>query len=124
MGAVMAAHVISAQMTTRDWRTVVDQQVVPGFNRELFISQRASIPDLDAESRATGKYSGFSIREYREESATVQLLVKSPEGMQLATSVSLRWSDGDWKIEPAADGSLHWGMSVMQTSGGFVTWDD
>ncbi|MEU4172835.1 hypothetical protein AB0F46_38875 [Streptomyces sp. NPDC026665] len=122
MGAVMAAHVIPAQMTTRNWRTVVAQQVVPGFSRDLFISQRASIPELDAESRATGEFSGFSLKQYADDTATVQLLVKSSEGLQAATSVSLRWSGGDWKVEPAVDGSLHWGMDFMQTAGGFVMW--
>jgi hypothetical protein len=122
MGAVMAAHVIPAQMTGPDWRVVVDEQVVPGFGRDLFVSQRSSIDDTQLKTRQAGSYAGFAVGDYDKESATVKMLVKSPQGSFVSTTVSVRWSGGDWKVEPRTDGGLHSKVTTAGGPDGFVQW--
>ncbi|MCX4564508.1 hypothetical protein AB0H69_47045 [Streptomyces phaeochromogenes] len=119
----MAAHVIPAQMTGSGWRAVVDEQVVPGFGRDLFVSQRSSIDDADLKNRQTGGYAGFSVADYNTKNAKVNLLVKSPQGSLVSTTVSVRWSGGDWKVEPRTDGGLHSKVTATGGPGGFVQWE-
>ncbi|WP_331740230.1 hypothetical protein OG613_45740 (plasmid) [Streptomyces sp. NBC_00015] len=122
MGAVMAAHVIPAQMTSANWRAVTRDQVVAGFGRDLYVSQRGSLSQGGLESSRNGTYAGFLLSQFTTTRATVGVLIKSPEGPYFTTSVSLRWSGGDWKVMPGNDGSLHTEMSAASSTDGFVLW--
>ncbi|MGW0872145.1 hypothetical protein ACWD3Z_16845 [Streptomyces sp. NPDC002740] len=122
MGAVLAAHVIPAQMTSPDWRAVTRDQVVAGFGRDLFVSQRGSISEARLKTRRNGTYAGFLLAEYSPAAATVDVLIKSPDGPYFSTSVRLLWSGGDWKVRPANDGGLHTELSSVSGTDGFVLW--
>lgn len=120
-GAVLAAHIIPVQLSGAAWRTVAEQQVVPGKPRDRFVNSKAGADETDPEKSAVGRFVGFSLVSYSGDLATVRLLVTNPMGGYLATSVSVRWRDGDWKVEPRDDGSLY--SSVEQAEpGGFVMW--
>jgi hypothetical protein len=123
MGAVMAAHVIPSQMTGPHWRTVAEEQIVAGFRRDLFVSQRGSLSDAVLESRKKGTYTGFMVSEYSDTSATVSEIIRSPDGPYFSTEVHLQWSGGDWKVNPVSDGGLHSGMSSVNGTDGFVQWE-
>ncbi|MER5201225.1 hypothetical protein ACWD3J_47500 [Streptomyces sp. NPDC002755] len=122
MGAVLAAHVIPAQMTSPDWRAVTRDQVVAGFGRDLFVSQRGSFSDTRLKNRRNGTYTGFLLAKYSPKAATVDVLIKSPEGPYYTTSVQMAWSGGDWKIQPANDGGLHTEVAAVNNTDGFVLW--
>ncbi|TRO56026.1 hypothetical protein [Streptomyces sp. IB201691-2A2] len=122
MGAVLAAHVIPAQMTSPAWREAVDGQVVAGFGRDLFAAQRATLSDRGLRTGKPGRYMGFALTNYDDKSAKVDLLIKSSRGSLATTTVSLRWSTGDWKIEPGNDGGLHSGLDAVSSADGFVPW--
>ncbi|MEU6602919.1 hypothetical protein [Streptomyces flaveolus] len=123
MGAVMAAHIIPAQMTGPDWRSVIDEQVVAGFGRNLFVSQRSSLADTSLKTRQSGRYMGFAVEDYDKDSAKVNVLIKSPQGSFITTTVSVRWSNGDWKVEPGNDGGLHSTVTAVGGPDGFVQWE-
>ncbi|KPI13178.1 hypothetical protein OK074_8825 [Actinobacteria bacterium OK074] len=121
-GAALAAHVIPSQMSGPNWRTAADQQVVAGRGRDLFVSQRTAVGDVpapDAGSAAT--YAGFSVTSYKSSAAAVALLIKSSSGYS-TTSINLRWSGGDWKVVPGADGSLHTQVTSVAGPTGFLLW--
>ncbi|WP_329352965.1 hypothetical protein OG226_49490 [Streptomyces sp. NBC_01261] len=122
MGAVLAAHVIPAQMTSTGWRAVARDQVVAGFGRDLFVSQRDSLSDARLKTHKNGTYAGFLLADYSPDAATVDELIRSPEGPYYSTSVRLEWSGGDWKIKPANDGGLHTELSSESGTDGFVLW--
>ncbi|MET8948221.1 hypothetical protein ABZX30_32985 [Streptomyces sp. NPDC004542] len=122
MGAVLAAHVIPAQMTSPDWRAVTRDQVVAGFGRDLFVSQRSSFSDTRLKTRKNGSYAGFLLAEYSSDAATVDVLIKSPGGAYFSTSVRLLWSGGDWKVRPANDGGLHTELTAADGTDGYVLW--
>ncbi|MEU9136156.1 hypothetical protein AB0D33_09345 [Streptomyces sp. NPDC048404] len=122
-GATLAAHVIPSQMSGSDWRTVTEQQVVPGRGRDMFAFQRGTVQSTDSRTSGTAvaSYAGFSVSSYTDRTATVRLLLKSAQGYA-ATDISLRWSGGDWKVQPDDNGSLHSPVSAVQSTNGFVLW--
>ncbi|MGW1034431.1 hypothetical protein ACWD4Z_19840 [Streptomyces antibioticus] len=121
-GAVLAAHVIPSHMSGSDWRTVTEQQVVAGQGRDMFEFQRATVRDTDAPNGAeVASYAGFSVVSYEDTAAVIRLLLKSTQGYAV-TTVSLRWSGGDWKVRPDDNGSLHSPVSAVQSAGGFTLW--
>ncbi|UNZ16271.1 hypothetical protein [Streptomyces sp. 891-h] len=122
MGAVMAAHGILTHMSSADWRTVAEQQLVPGDGKKQFISQRSTVSQAEVEGQEPGVYSGFSVPSYSEKAAEVRILIKSASGSLSATTVSMRWNGGDWKVEPRSNGSLFSSPTSAMSNGGYVKW--
>ncbi|MFE5141194.1 hypothetical protein ACFRDV_26570 [Streptomyces fagopyri] len=123
MGAVLAATVIPTRMSGSEWRTVTDQQVVAGQGRRLFVFQRTAVPDTDSSDGApvSSSYAGFRVTSYTGEAATVMLLIKNDQGFA-RTSVSVRWSGGDWKIQPDGSGGLYSQLAPEQSAVGYTLW--
>jgi len=120
-GAALAAHIIPVQLSGPAWRTVAEQQMVPGGPRDRFVTSKARANRAGTGQGAVGRFAGFSVASYSRDSATVQLLVTNPMGGYRSTSVSVRWRDGDWKVAPADDGALYT-PAQQANPGGFVTW--
>ncbi|AZS86474.1 hypothetical protein ACIQKE_13455 [Streptomyces griseoviridis] len=121
LGAVLAAHTVPVGTSGADWRTVTEQQVVPGAARDKFVTRKAAAPTTDPDTSSAGRFAGFSVESYAAGRATVGLLLTNPLGGYLSTSVSLRWRDGDWKVALQDDGSLYSAASQAQPNG-FVMW--
>ncbi|MFJ6464631.1 hypothetical protein ACIQM0_26985 [Streptomyces sp. NPDC091387] len=121
-GAALAAHIIPSQMSGPGWRTVTKRQVVEGNGRKMFEFIRSTVQDTDGESgRAEASYAGFSVTSYKSTAATVKLLLKSDEG-SAETVIRLRWSGGDWKVVPDANGGMHSPLASVQSTNGFLLW--
>jgi len=123
MGAALAATVIPSQMSGSQWRTVTDQQVVAGKGREMFVFQRTVVPDTDSSNSApsTSSYAGFQVTSYTSRAATVELLIKNDQGYA-KTSIDVRWSGGDWKIQPDGSGGLYSQLASAQNVVGYTLW--
>ncbi|WP_369186664.1 hypothetical protein [Streptomyces sp. R08] len=124
IGAVLAASVIPSQMSGSHWRTVTEEQVVAGQGREMWEFQRGTVQDIDGAAAAdtsVASYVGFSVTSYTSSAATVRLLLKSDQGYA-ATTITLRWSGGDWKVLPDGNGALHSPVSSAQSTIGFTLW--
>ncbi|MEU9546789.1 hypothetical protein [Streptomyces mirabilis] len=120
-GAVLAAHVIPVQLSGASWRIVAEQQIVPGESRDAFVTARTAAEETNPRDDAVGRFTGFSVESYSEDSATIRLLVTNPVGGHLSTTVAVRWRDGDWKVALQDDGSLY--SSVKQASpSDFIMW--
>lgn len=122
-GAVLAAHVIPAQLSGTGWRAAAEQQLVPGRPRDRFVTTKADTSTTDPEADLSGRFVGFSLASYSGASATVRLLLTNPVGGYLSTSVSLRWRDGDWKVALLNDGSLYTPVRQAKPSG-FSAWGE
>ncbi|MEU7486831.1 hypothetical protein [Streptomyces sp. NPDC042319] len=121
-GAAMAAHAITDKLSYAGWRDVVEKQFVPGTTRDKLEADRAKRKDHPRNGTAeSGDFYGFTVMTYSKQQATVQMLMKI-DGQYASTSVSMKWLDGDWKVEVQPDGSPYSGFA--QTSGpeGFVVW--
>jgi len=121
MGAVLAAHIIPVQMSGAAWRTVAEQQLVPGEPRDRFVTGKTTTDETSPENSAIERFAGFSVASYSNDTATVRLLAASPVGGYLSMSVSVRWRDGDWKVAPQEDGSAY-SPAKQAPPGGFVMW--
>ncbi|SER74582.1 hypothetical protein SAMN04487983_102178 [Streptomyces sp. yr375] len=125
-GAVLAAHVIPSQMSGPRWREVARTQLVPGSGQREFIAARATVSDAEAGASPgeLGTYDGFNVLDYTADRATVQLLVRRPDGAYVATSVAVSWQSGDWKLAPQSDGALTSAFVAVSGTTGFVVWED
>ncbi|WP_018544801.1 hypothetical protein [Streptomyces sp. LaPpAH-108] len=125
VGSVLAAQVITSQMSEAHWRTVADRQLVPGRGRDRFVFHRSTVGSTGTERRpdsaSVSSYAGFAVTRYDGKDSTVDLLIKSSQGYA-ATSIDLRWSGGDWKVVPSGDGSLHSPVRSVQNANGYVVW--
>jgi hypothetical protein len=124
MGAVMAAHIITAQTSEPGWRTVVKEQLVAGSGRDMFEFTRR----ISGESDSTGvdrsmvaSYTGFSVSSCTRTAASVSLLMRSQQGF-LSTTINLRWEKGDWKIVPLDSGSLFSSPQSVQNTNDYLVW--
>lgn len=125
-GAVLAAHVITAQMGESGWRTVAAEQLVPGQPRDMFVFRRSTVGDSvsanTTDTSAVSTYVGFSVPSYTGSTARVKLLMRTTQGYA-ATTVNLRWDKGDWKIVPFSDGSLYAQVQSVQNTRGYLLWE-
>lgn len=125
-GAVLAAHVITAQMGESGWRTVAAEQLVPGQPRDMFVFRRSTVGDSvsanTTDTSAVSTYVGFSVPSYTGSTARVNLLMRTTQGYA-ATTVNLRWDKGDWKIVPFSDGSLYAQVQSVQNTRGYLLWE-
>ncbi|MEE4544496.1 hypothetical protein V2S66_21265 [Streptomyces sp. V4-01] len=120
LGAVMAAHGITAHLSTASWRSVAEQQIVPGVGRDRFVFQRGfvDVPDTPI----TGGYAGFSVSDYSRTSAVVGMLIRREESY-FSTYIWMKWVAGDWRIEPDPSGSLYSPLESRMTADGFTLWE-
>ncbi|MFL4905904.1 hypothetical protein ACJ6WF_22690 [Streptomyces sp. MMS24-I2-30] len=124
MGAVVAAHVITAQTSEPGWQTVVKEQLVAGSGRDMFEFTREI--SGDSASRGVDKsmiasYAGFSVLSCTRTAASVSLLMRNQQGF-MSTSINLRWEKGDWKILPADSGSLFSKPQSVQNTNDYLVW--
>ena len=121
IGAVMAANVIPRQMSGNDWRTVTEQQVVPGIARDVFVAMRSSQPQAPQQYTASS-VAGFMLVSYSPDTATVRLLIKQLPALYGVTDFTVAWDGGDWKLQALSDGDLHTQLTAVTANGGFVMW--
>ncbi|MFF0516481.1 hypothetical protein [Streptomyces sp. NPDC004250] len=123
LGAVLAAHTITAEITEKHWRAVLDRQVVAGQGRDIFEFTRATEPDTirGSASRSVATPAGFAVTSYTDSAAAVKLLLKTSSGYAEST-FDLRWNGGDWRLLPSPHGALHSEASPMENPRGYVLW--
>ncbi|KAF2775076.1 hypothetical protein STPH1_7263 [Streptomyces sp. OM5714] len=123
LGAVMAAHIITSEITEKHWRSVLDRQIVAGQGRDIFAFTRATEPDVirGSASRSVATPAGFAVTSYTDSAAEVKLLLKTGSGYA-ESAFDLRWSGGDWKLLPSPHGALHSEAIPVENPRGYVLW--
>ncbi|MFI7602619.1 hypothetical protein [Actinoplanes sp. NPDC049681] len=121
MGAVMAANVIPRHMSGAEWKTVTEQQVVAGVDRDVFVARRSSLP-VSSTQYTANTLAGFMLLSYAPESATVRLLIRQSPAVYGTADFDLAWDGGDWKLRPLSGGELHTPVTAVTANGGFVMW--
>ncbi|CCK24553.1 putative secreted protein [Streptomyces davaonensis JCM 4913] len=123
VGAALAAQIICSQMSSPAWRLAVQDQVVPGRGRERFAAKREFVQDTaESAAPATATWAGYRTLSYQGRSATVGLLIKTAQGYT-ATSVRMRWADGDWKVLAGDDGALYSRLTASAVPSGYTLWE-
>jgi hypothetical protein len=124
-GALLAAaHLGTRYLLTpgSGWRQVVERQVLPGPGREAFVRLRATVDAADPPG-THGQPAGFRIVAFTPHVAVVQEAVRFPStGALQVTVTTLRWVDGDWRLELQPDGSTSPTAQAVPSLDGFVVW--
>ncbi|MBQ1027860.1 hypothetical protein [Micromonospora sp. C95] len=123
MGAVMAAHTISRQMSGPDWRTVSQQQLVPGLGRDYFDAMRASMPET-GPVQTTNALAGFLVLKYSPGTATIRVLVRQAKALYASVDYIVDWNGVDWQLRPLNSGGLYSRVNPVVSLVGFVLWNE
>lgn len=95
--------------------------LVPGTGADAAKRQAATMaPSTGAET--TAQVRGFLITSYSRAEATVDLAFETRTGAFAHTQLSLRWTEGDWKVKPADDGTIFSPVAQLSDLSGFLTW--
>ncbi|MFV2099673.1 hypothetical protein [Micromonospora sp. LOL_024] len=122
MGAVMAAHTISRQMSGHHWRVVSQQQLVPGLGRDYFDAMRASMSDVESV-QTVNELAGFLVVRYSPSTATVRVLVRQANVVYVSLDYVVDWNGVDWQLRPLRSGGLYTRVHPVVSLVGFVLWD-
>ena len=124
-GALLAAaHLGTRSLLTpgSGWLDVVEAQVLPGPGRDALVAVRAEVDTLDPPG-TYGQPAGFRFVAFTPDVAVLQEASKFPlTGRLQVTTTTLRWVDGDWRLELQPDGSASPTAQSVQDLDGFVVW--
>jgi hypothetical protein len=121
-GALLSAVQIAVRYAlASDWRSVVAEQVMPGTGRNVYSDQRSGV-NFTVQAGEFGQIAGFQFVTYSSALAVVQIVVQLPAGEMQATTMTVQWSGGDWRLQLEPDGSP--GPNVQQVASltGFIPW--
>lgn len=102
-------------------KQVADKLLVPGAGRDAAMKETASRP-TSGTSSTTIQVKGFLLNSYTPSDASIDLAFATETGAIGRTTFSLRWLDGDWKINPSDDGATFGHISQVRDLSGFIPW--
>lgn len=95
------------------------EATVPGPGRDALLKK--TVPGA-ADGGTRIQIAGFRLLRYDGVSADVDLAFRTSSGAIGATVVNLQWSEGDWKIRVADDGSELSPFVQLPTLSGYTAW--
>lgn len=96
-----------------------EQAFAPGPGRDAILSK--PLPSSDG-SGVRVQIAGFRILRYDGKQADVDLALRTSSGAMGATVLNLQWSEGDWKLRLADDGSELSPTVQLPSLNGYVLW--
>lgn len=124
-GGLVAAMQLSTRyaLTPQDgWREVVERQVLPGVGRDVYTRRRALVV-LDDPPGSYGQFAGFRVVTFTRDVMVVQLVSRfSPAGRLQVVAVTVKWVQGDWRLELQPDGAVSATVQPVADLDGFVLW--
>lgn len=124
-GALIAAVQIGTRYLLtggQGWRQVTARQVLAGVGRDVYVAARARVV-LDDPPGSYGQLAGFRVLAFTPDVAVLQLVSRfaSSGRLQLTTS-TVKWVDGDWRLELQPDGGPSPTAQAVANLDGFVVW--
>jgi hypothetical protein len=123
-GALYAAMNVAALGSSGSPELVVklaDKLLVPGTGRDA--AMREASADVSSSGNSTTiQVRGFLIKSYTPSEANVDLAFETGTGSLGHSTLSMRWTDGDWKVKPADDGVTFSNVSQLRDLSGFILW--
>ncbi len=124
IGALLAAAQIRvraiATPSVPDLLRVVDAQFVDGPGKAAYRERIARVTDTSAPAGGYTQYIGFRYLSYDPDVAVISLASRGSSGTIRAATATVRWVDGDWRLERAADAQEP--SQVLQSLAGYVPW--
>lgn len=97
---------------------ITDLLTVPGAGRDAALNAQAGA----STTGLSAQIAGFKILSYTGSTATVDIAFRLNTGDLISFPQKLEWSDGDWKVLLADDGSPALRPSNLQSLGGYIPW--
>ena len=123
-GALLAAAQIAARSiadpSLPGLREIGQRQLVPGPGQTAYLNLVNSFKDNDAPAAGYAQYAGFRYVTYSPDVAVVSLATRGKTGRLQVGTDTLRWVDGDWKLELPASGLQQ--PQVVQDLAGYAPW--
>lgn len=105
-----------------DWRTATLAAVADTPGRAAFIAQRAPYGQLaDPIPGQLTQIAGFNVVSYTPDRATIQIARVATDGGVTATTDTVRWEAGDWKVLLPDSGTTP-PAAVLRSLAGYVPW--
>lgn len=124
-GALLAANQIGIRYVLTPgagWRQVLQQQVLPGAGRDTFSKNRAKVTTTDMAPGTFGQLAGFRFVTYSPDVAVIQLVSRFSTGTLQLTTSTVRWANGDWRLQLQPDGGTSPTAQRVDSLSGFVPW--
>lgn len=125
VGALVAATQLGTRylLTPGDgWREVVDRQVLPGLGRDTFVRNRAAVDGQDPPG-TYGQPAGFRVVTFSPDVAVIQQATRfAMTGTLQVTTSTVKWVNGDWRLELQPDGGSSATAQAVADLDGFVVW--
>jgi hypothetical protein len=121
-GALLAAAQIAVRyVLAANWRSVLAEQVMPGTGRNVYADQRSGV-NFTIQAGELGQIAGFQFVTYTTALAVVQIVIQLPSGGLQATTMTVQWSEDDWRLQLAPDGSPGPNVQQVPSLTGFIPW--
>lgn len=124
-GALLAAVQIDARRLLTEgnsWRRVVEEQTVPSAGQDAFVEARATVDDVPVVPGEASQIAGFRFVTYSPDVAVIQFASRGQNGVLEVATNTVRWQDGDWKLEFQPDGGTSTPLQPAPDLAGFTIW--
>jgi len=125
-GALIAAAQIGTRYLLtpgRGWREVARRQVLPSVGRDVFMAARARVDELTVPPGTYGQLAGFRVITYTPDVAVFALVSRfATTGMLQATTTTVKWAGGDWRLELQPDGGTSPTAQQLPNLDGYIVW--
>jgi len=127
-GAILAAAQIGSRTSITDPLAIatdtIKQQALPGPARDQLLSKTEQQSKTPLTEQDAGQLTAWSVLSYSDDTAVISLALSNPagEGQYVTLPVTMRWSDGDWRLVPPPGGSWDSSAAVTPTLQGYVEW--
>jgi hypothetical protein len=123
-GALLAASQIRVRALAtpgvENLLRVVDEQFAPGPGKTAYRNLISNVTDTAPPLGGYTQYVGFRYLSYSPEVAVISLASRGNSGVLRASTNTVRWLDGDWRLEKPADAQEP--SQVLQDRSGYVAW--
>jgi hypothetical protein len=123
-GALLAASQIRVRALAtpgvENLLRVVDEQFAAGPGRTAYRNLISNVTDTAPPAGGYTQYVGFRYLSYSPDVAVISLASRGNSGVLRASTNTVRWLDGDWRLEKPADAQEP--SQVLQDRSGYVAW--
>jgi hypothetical protein len=124
LGALIAASQIGDRLgiaSNADAAEILKQQVVPGPGRDHDLAVLASGNNQN-DGTVDGQTAAFQFVSYSPDTAVINLVSHMNNGTNNTATFTMRWLDGDWKLQLQDDGTDSSNVSQVSSLSGYVPW--
>jgi hypothetical protein len=124
VGALIAATQIAARIELAPDVKPAKEQLVANAGQRAFIAtqQKALNSGNGVDPGTYAQFAGFKYVTYTPAVAVIEVATKTPEAVLQASTLTVKWMDGDWKLELQPTGDTTPNVLPLSNLVGYSTW--